>query len=468
MDITFYGAVGTVTGSKYLLQTIAGLHILLDCGMYQGERDIDLKRTSNELPFDATTIDYVLLSHAHIDHSGLLPLLAKLGFEGKVFATQATIDLLEMMLADSAFIQEQDLKYVNRAREQKDLEPIEPLYNIQDVNKIMDCMHAIKENEMFLLGQDVFVKAYNNGHILGSVGFHITERQKKKQVSIYFTGDIGRKNDPILKDPVPFPQADYIICESTYGDKLHPPLTDVEPLLLGVIRDICVDKKGKIVIPAFSVDRTQELIYLIDRMSHFGLLPKINVYVDSPMSTKATQIIKSHMHEFNQETLDYIAIDGDPFCFPKLKYVESVEESKAIDNDPTPGIIISASGMAEAGRVKHHIKNLIGDANNLILMVGFATPDSLAGKLRAGKSPVRIFGEEIVVKAQVMSMDYFSAHADYLEMIDYLDCQDKSFNKGVFLVHGRNTARESFKLKLEAVGYKHVHTPSLYDTFSLD
>lgn len=469
MELTFYGAAGTVTGSKFLLKTEQGLNILIDCGMYQGETDPLNKLESNMLPFNAEDIDYVLLTHAHIDHSGLLPLLAKKGFRGTVYCTAPTLDLIEMMLYDSAYIQAQDLKYINRARQQKELPEIEALYSPEDVALILDKTRVLEEGRTLNLHNHVFVKQYNNGHIIGSVGFHVSVKEKgNQQTSLYFTGDIGRKNDPILRDPIPFTQADYIICESTYGDRIHPPVTDVEPMLLNLIYETCVEKKGKIVIPAFSVDRTQEIIYLIDRMHHFGKLPKINVYIDSPMSVRATRIIKKHVKEFNPQILEYISKDGDPFCFPNLHYIESIEESKAIDSDPNPGIIISASGMAEAGRVKHHIKNLIHDPNNLLLFVGYATPHSLAGKIKSGAENVRIFGEYFDVKARVASLDYFSAHADYQEMIEYLSCLDPSMVKGLFLVHGRDETRLHFANRLRAVGYNTVHLPKLNDSYILN
>jgi metallo-beta-lactamase family protein len=469
MELTFYGAAGTVTGSKFLLKTHSGRRILIDCGMYQGETDSDAQKKANELPFDASIVDDVLLTHAHIDHSGLLPLLAKHGFKGKVYCTEATADLLSMMLYDSAHIQEQDLQYINRVRSQKDLSLIEPLYGEQDVRTILDQLVVIDNQQTFEIQKNIFVKPFFNGHILGSVGYHITEKQKgNKQVSIFFTGDIGRPSDPLLPDPLPFTQADYIVCESTYGDRIHPPFIDIEPLLLEVIQRVCVQRKGKIVIPAFSVDRTQELIYLIDRLYHAGKLPKIHVYVDSPMSVKATRIIKQHMYLFNRQAKDYILEDGDPFCFPKLRYVETVEESKAINADDTPAIIISASGMAEAGRVKHHIKNLIGSSDHMILLVGYATPESLAGKLRRGITPVRIFGEFLQVHAEIGVMDYFSAHADQQEMLDYLSCQDPSFVQTVFLVHGKNQARDAFKqVLIEKGGFSDVKLPLQYETFTL-
>lgn len=467
MELTFWGASGTVTGSKYILKTDNGLKVLLDCGMYQGESH-EFKH-SQPLPFESNTIDCVLLSHAHIDHSGLLPLLVKQGFKGPIYCTESTEDLLHLMLMDSAHIQEQDLIYVNKIRRQKEMEPLEPLYNLDDVWATLDLIQVVEFGERFSIHNELFVQPFANGHILGSVAWHITAKRKNnKQTSLVFTGDVGRPNDPILRDPSPLNQAEYIICETTYGDKVHPAFEDTSKVLLQLIQKTCVQNKGKIVIPAFSVDRTQELIYAIDKLSFEGKLPSIKVYIDSPMSTRATQIMARHKIEYNDSILEYISRDGDPFCFPNLVYVKDVEQSKSINEDPNPAVIISASGMAEAGRVKHHIKNCISDERNLLLFVGFATPDSLAGKLKNGVSPVRIFGEFYPVKAEVNSLEYFSAHADREELLAYLQSQDPGFVKKVFLVHGRDTARKSFKALLEKEGYVQVEMPEFGSTYKLE
>lgn len=466
MEITFYGATESVTGSKFLLHTDYGIKILIDCGLFQGETGSAFK--NDKLPFDSSTIDYVFLTHAHIDHSGLLPMLVKNGFKGKLYCTSSTLDLLEILLEDSANIQLQDLRYVNKTRAQKGLEPIEPIYDVNDVKKLLDKVEVVDINSTLNINNKIFVNFFPNGHILGSVAIHFSFRKKdNSQVSVLFTGDVGRPKDTIFPPPVLPLGADYVICESTYGNRLHSPQVDLEVVLRGIIEDTCLFKKGKIIIPAFSVDRTQEIIYAIDRMDTHGTLPPIKVYVDSPLSTKATRIMDKHRNEFNKEILEYICRDGAPFEFKNLIYITDVEESKALNNSSEPCVIISASGMADAGRVKHHIKNNLHSDRNLILLVGYATPHSLAWKLRSGVNPLRIFGEYYEANARVQSLDFFSAHADYLELIEYLKSQDPKLNKSIFLVHGSDDAKESFALKLNAEGFENVIIPEFSESFEL-
>ncbi len=467
MKITFCGAARTVTGSKHLLTTDKGKNILLDCGMFQGEGHNTLPFNSH-WGFDPRTVDYVILSHAHIDHTGLLPKLYKDGFTGKVYATAGTVALCEIMLLDSARIQESDLKYINKRKIEKGQKPIEPLYDEEDAKQVLDNMELLPLNGSKTIDDEVTVSTHESGHILGSVALHLTlNRQDGSVTTLTFTGDIGRKNDAILKGPAPFPQSDYIICESTYGNRLHAPQTDVESKLLSVVQETCVKRGGKIVIPAFSIDRTQEIIYALDQLSHEGKLPKLDVFVDSPLSVKATTIMSKHQEYFNQEILNYITRDGNPFDFPNLHYVESAEESKKINTLKKPCIIISASGMAEAGRVKHHIKNNIENPNNTILLVGFASESSLAGHLKAGDSEVRIFGEFFKVKAQIESMENFSAHADYNEMLEYLDCQNPAKVKKLFLVHGEYDTQKEWAEKLVNKGFLNIEIPNKGEEFTI-
>lgn len=465
MKITFCGAARTVTGSKHLLTTDKGKNVLLDCGMFQGEGHNTLPFNSH-WGFDPRIVDYVILSHAHIDHTGLLPKLYKDGFNGKVYATAGTVALCEIMLLDSARIQESDLKYINKRKIEKGQKPIEPLYDEEDAKQVLDNMELLPLNGSKTIDDEVTVSTHESGHILGSVALHLTlNRQDGSVTTLTFTGDIGRKDDAILKGPAPFPQSDYIICESTYGNRLHAPQTDVESKLLSVVQETCVKRGGKIVIPAFSIDRTQEIIYALDQLSHDGKLPKLDVFVDSPLSVKATNIMSKHKEYFNQEILEYITRDGDPFDFPNLHYVESAEESKKINTLKKPCIIISASGMAEAGRVKHHIKNNIENPNNTILLVGFASESSLAGHLKAGDSEVRIFGEFFKVKAQIESMENFSAHADYNEMLEYLSCQNPSKVKKMFLVHGEYETQKDWAEKLVNKGFLNIEIPNKGEEF---
>lgn len=468
MKLTFWGAARTVTGSKHILTTDKGINILLDCGMFQGEGKDTLPMNSH-WGFDPHSIDYVILSHAHIDHTGLLPKLVKDGFSGKIFATSATIDLCSIMLLDSAHIQESDLSYINKRRIRQDKPPIEPMYDEEDAQKTLNMMVEMPLNGSFAINDEVTVSITENGHILGSVALHLHLRKKDgSTILLTFTGDIGRKDDAILKGPLPFPQSDYIICESTYGDRLHEPQDEVEPHLLRVVRETCVEKGGKIIIPAFSIDRTQEIVYALDRLAFAGKLPKIDVYVDSPLSVKATRVMSKHREYFNSEILEYITRDGDPFGFPHLHYVESADESKKINSRKEPCIIISASGMAEAGRIKHHLKNNIENPANTVLLVGYASPGSLAGKIKAGDPEVMIFGELFKVNAQVESMENFSAHGDYQEMLEYLSCQDPAKVKKVFLVHGEIETQTNWAQKLVAAGFRNIEIPTKGEEFIID
>ncbi len=450
-----------------MLTTDSGFNVLLDCGLYQGEGK-DTRHLNEHWGFEPMDVHAVCLSHAHIDHSGLLPKLYKDGFRGKIYATQASIDLCEIMLLDSARIQESDLKYINKRRLDKKLPIIEALYDEKDAQMALDNMIAIPYNGSYTINNEITVETYSSGHILGSVALRLLlTKANKEQISLTFTGDIGRKNDAIIEGPFPFPQSDYILCESTYGDRLHATQTDVESKILSVVQSTCLDHNGKIIIPAFSVDRTQEIVYALDQLSTRGLLPNIDVFVDSPLSVKATKIMADHQEYFNKDILSYINKNGSPFNFKNLHYVEGVEASKAINSLNTPCIIISASGMAEAGRIKHHIKNNIGDPQNTILLVGYASEGSLAGRLKAGDPEVKIFGETFEVKAKIESMENFSAHADYNEMLDYLSCQDPNKVKKMILVHGNFDVQTKWADKLIERGFLNCVIPNKGESIEL-
>lgn len=467
MQITFHGAANTVTGSKHLITLQNGKKILLDCGLFQGEGLIG-SDWNRSFGFDPLEVDLLVVSHAHIDHTGLIPRMVAMGYEGPVYATSATIDLCNIMLKDSAHIQQSDTKFLNKRRKEKHQSSIEPLYSIEDVDKTLELFKPVKEDEWFQLTDGVELMFTDNAHILGSCAVNLRIFENDKTTHLTFTGDIGRPNDKILSFPKAFPQADVIICESTYGNRLHEPDDDAEARLLKLVLETCVEKRGKILIPAFSIDRTQEIIYALDRLHFYGKLPTIQVYVDSPLSVKATMVMNAHRENFNPEILDYITKDGDPFCFPNLHYISEVEQSKAINDSEEPCIIISASGMAEAGRIKHHIANNVEKDNTTILLVGYASPGSLAGKLKEGAETVRIFGEEFKVNARVEVMDNFSAHADYKEMIQYLSCQDASKVHTMFLVHGTPQVQGDFAAKLKVEGYQNILIPHKGQTFSVN
>lgn len=462
MKIQFFGAAQRVTGTKHLITTNLGTKVLLDCGMFQG---INTSELNLSFGFEASQVDYLLLSHAHIDHSGLIPRLVKQGFKGKVFCTAATFSLCRIMLLDSASIQERDLERVNKRRRNRKEEELELLYEETDVLEALKLFEVIRLNEPFYLEEGLRVEYFNAGHILGSAGILLTFEDPHFTKKLFFTGDIGRPGDKILNDPAPFPQADIIISESTYGDRLHDHVHNVKERLLDIVKKTCLQKKGKLIIPAFAVDRTQELVYALDQLESSGRLPPIPVYVDSPLAVEATRIMQRHPEDFNAEILDYIAKDGDAFDFRCLKYITKVEESKALNSSEEPCIIISASGMAEAGRIKHHIANNVEKRSTTILLVGYASPGTLAAQLKEGNKLVKIFGEEKIVKADIEVMDSFSAHADYNEMLAYFTCQDAEKVKKMFLVHGEINTQTAFKARLHDAGFRNVEIPAQGETF---
>ncbi len=464
MKIQFCGAARRVTGSKHLITTNNGTKILLDCGLFQG---IDTQDLNLNFGFEASEIDFLVLSHAHIDHTGLVPRLVGKGFKGPIYCTSATADLCRIMLMDSAHIQETDLQRINERREKKGEALLEPLYDAADVDAALKLFVPVPYHQTTALNDDISLYYTDTAHILGSAAIHLTITENGLAKRITFSGDIGRPNDKILRQPEPFDQADVIICESTYGDKLHEPEADVKAHLVRVVRETCVAQRGKLIIPAFAIDRTQELIFALDQLSSEGLLPPINVYIDSPLAVKATSVMKKHEDCFNPDVVAYIEKDGDAFAFPTLKYISDLNDSKALNDSDEPCIIISASGMAEAGRIKHHIKNNITKASTTILLVGYCSPSSLGGALKRGDKEVWIFGQKFSVKAQVEVMSSFSAHADYAEIIDYLKCQDPAKVQQLCLVHGEYDTQLIFKEKLQAVGFQNVAIPDMFETIEI-
>ena len=453
-----------MTGSKHLLETDHGLNILLDCGLYQG-KESGSGRENRHFGFDPKTIDLVFLSHAHIDHSGLLPRLVKEGFMGKIYCTEPTRALCEIMLADSAHIQLADFRYESKRSISQ--EANEPLYTIEDVAKTMELFEPLAYDQWLTVHEDVTVMFTYIGHILGSACVNLRVREGKKTHRIAYTGDIGRTNQQIIKGREPFPQAEVILCESTYGNRLHDDQKISQQRLLKIVNETCVEKMGKLIIPAFSLGRTQEIVHSLDRLETDGKLPAIKVFVDSPLSTNATEIVRSFPEQFNDRLLKFMEKDATPFGFSRLYYVRDVKYSKQINTLKEPCIIISASGMADAGRILHHLANTIENENNTILFVGYCEPSSLGGRLRAGAEKVRIFGVEHQVKAKIEVMDSYSAHGDYKEMIEYLSCQQPHLIKHLFLVHGRNDVQQEFKGHLEQAGFHHISIPTKGDVVEL-
>lgn len=457
LSIEFWGAAQEVTGSKHLITAPDGTKILLDCGLVQSSSDPEVNK---HFGFNPKDIDVLIVSHAHIDHSGNIPNFVKQGFRGKILTTAATIDVLTIMLADSARIQEDDAEYINKKRRSEGRKPIQPLYTIEDVEKTFKMFHAVKINEYYDWNEHVKFYFTDAGHILGSMCIMLEIQLNNKVKKIFYSGDVGRYNDRILKAPADFPQADIILLESTYGNRLHDITEDAEKKLLAAVIKTCINQRGKLIIPAFSLGRTQEIVYALDRMRTEGKLPKVKVYVDSPLSTSATKIMRKHTNYFNEDILEYMEQDPDPFAFPNLKYTPTVQESKAINEDEEPSIIIAASGMMEAGRIKHHLATYIEDSKNTILVVGYCEPNTLGGKILAGNKEVRIYGREFKVNASVEVISSYSAHADYAELIQFLNCQDPKKVESLYLVHGTIEAQEYFADQLRLRGFENVIIPT--------
>ena len=450
------GAAREVTGSKHLLTTKSGLKILLDCGMYQG-KGLETDAMNRDLGFDPAEIDYLILSHAHIDHSGLIPYIYKEGFRGTVLCTPATRDLCAIMLADAGRIQEQDMHTFNKKRKAQGLEPLDPIYDEQDAQACMGCFISIPYHKQFNIEGEVTVEFFDAGHILGSACVYLEIKEGRRKIRLGFTGDIGRYDKQILKDPEPFPQVDYLIMESTYGDRLHESISDAEQELLMAVLDTCTKKKGKLIIPSFAIGRAQEIIYALDRLENARLLPDIDVFVDSPLSVSATNIMRLHTECFNQAIADYTKSDPDPFGFERLHYIQSVTESKQLNVRHKPCVIIAASGMMEAGRVKHHLANHIENPSTTILCVGYCEPSTLGARIMRGDKQVSIFGHVHSVRAELRRIDSLSGHADYREMMRYISCQNKRRLKQIFIVHGEASTQDRFAETLRTDGWHNVH-----------
>ncbi|NVO03457.1 MAG: MBL fold metallo-hydrolase [Bacteroidetes bacterium] len=466
MKIQFLGAAREVTGSKHLITLDNGKKILLDCGMFQG-KGLETHSQNENLGFNPMEIDYLVLSHAHIDHSGCIPYMVKLGFDGMILCTNATRDLCSIMLTDSARIQEHDTRTYNKKRAHQGLKPLEPFYKIEDAEQSLNYFVSISYNNEFKLTDGVYVTFTDAGHILGSAAVNIRIKEGAEEKRICYTGDIGRSTNMILKHPQPFPQADFIITESTYGDRIHDNHIDSQKKLMEVIVDTCVKKKGKLIIPSFSVGRTQEIVYAIHQLVDKGWMPKINVYVDSPLSVNATNVMRLHPECFNEDMLERMEKDPDPFGFNNLYYLRSQEDSKRLNEINEPCIIISASGMMEAGRVKHHIANSISNPKNTILVVGYCAPSTLGARIVRGDKSVSIFGVVHEVKADIQILESYSAHGDYNEMIVFLSCQDKKKIKKIFVVHGEYETQVAYREKLMFNHFEHIEIPEKGQEFIL-
>lgn len=466
MKLTFYGAARQVTGSKVLIETEHGKKMLLDCGQFQG-KGLETEEENRALPFSPGNIDHIILSHAHIDHSGLIPFMYRNGFNGSIVCTNATRDLCSIMLADSGKIQEFDTLTFNKKRSRKGLPPVEPLYTQADAAASMKLFIGVSYDRKFRIDENISVKFTNTGHMLGSgvITLEIKESDGIKRLA--YTGDIGRPENRILKSPEPFPQADFLITESTYGDRLHPRLKESEEELFAAVRRTCVEKKGKLIIPAFSVGRTQEIVYTLNNLYNEGRLPKVDIYVDSPLSVNATNIFRLHPECFNENVRTVMLSDPDPFGFNSLFYITSKEDSIKLNTIRKPVIIISSSGMMEAGRIKHHLANNISNPDNTILVVGYCAPSTLGARLVRGEKIVSIHGNKYPVRAEICRIESYSGHGDYREMSDYISCQDTSALKKVFLVHGEYETQQTYKAYLESKGFSNIEIPDMKDSFTL-
>jgi metallo-beta-lactamase family protein len=466
MKISFHGAARVVTGSKHLLHINPDKKVLLDCGMFQGMGK-DTGMLNSTWGFEPREIDHLILSHSHIDHIGLVPKLVKDGYAGKIYCTPATASLAKLLLLDSARIQEADAKYVNKQRDKQGREHIEPLYTEEEAAAVFPLFETIPYNEHYKVDDQIELMFTDCGHIIGSAAVSLVIKENGKKRSVTFSGDVGRYRDMILRSPQIFPQADFIILESTYGDKLHDLVTVASDTLLKHIVDTCLERKGKLVIPAFSLGRTQEVLFMLNHLEVEKRLPPVNYYVDSPLSIQITDMVKKYPDYFNANVQNLLKKDKDVFSFKGLQYLDSVEESMALNDSFEPCVIISSSGMAEAGRVRHHIAHTVEDARNTILMTGYCEPQSLGGRLKALPEEVSIFGKRYAVRAHIAEISSLSAHGDYDDLCQWLACQSPADVKKLFLVHGEYDVQQLFREKLLRKGFADVHIPALHEEVGL-
>lgn len=453
MRIEFHGAAQTVTGSMHLVEC-NGKRVLLDCGLYQGRR-AEAARINATFPFDALSIDAVVLSHAHIDHSGNLPHLVKCGFNGNIYATSATRDLCAIMLADSAMIQEKDAEHLRKHNRYA----ADPLYTSKDVARTMELFTTIGYHRTFDVVSGMQATFYDAGHILGSAVTMLSLRENGKHVRLCFTGDVGRPNRPILRDPE-FPgQADVIISESTYGGRSHEDAENLDETLVSLI-DRVVQNKGKLLIPAFSIGRTQDIVYHLNELYNAGRIPEIPVFVDSPLAINATNVYRMHPECYDDDIRHMMLRDPDPFGFPSLKYVREAEESKRLNGMRGPAVIIAASGMCESGRILHHLSNNVESAHTTVLIVGFNAQHTLGRRLADGNDIVNIYGIPHHVRATVEKISGFSAHADEVELRTFLGAFAPGSVGKVCLVHGEPDAQEALKAALTSDGFTQVSNPA--------
>ncbi|HET6445417.1 MAG TPA: MBL fold metallo-hydrolase [candidate division Zixibacteria bacterium] len=468
MKIQFHGAVRTVTGSRHLL-TINGKKILLDCGLYQGSRKQAYERNQH-LPFDASEVDALILSHAHIDHSGNIPNLVKSGFRGDIICTYATRDLCAIMLRDSAKIQQYDIEYLNKKRKRQELAPLEPYYTMEDAVESLKYFIGIGYERQYTVFPGVRLTFKDAGHILGSaiVILDIEDDESKADRRIVFSGDIGRPERPILRDPAKIDEADVLIIESTYGDREHDPVEATSGKLERVVNETC-KRGGKLIVPSFAIGRTQELVYALHKLvASRDISPDLPIFVDSPLAIDATGIYRLHPEAYDAEVFEFLAGDkhDDPFGFDMMRYTRSTNESKELNFLREPAVIISASGMAEAGRILHHLKNNVEDPRNTVLIVGWQAPHTLGRRIVERQPKLRILGEEYTLNAEVVTINGFSAHADRSELLDWSGHFEKRASH-TYVVHGELSSSFALAEGLRTQGYKDVNVPELGQIYTI-
>lgn len=470
--MTFYslGAAQEVTGSKHILE-INGRQIMIDCGAFQGKRD-EADSKNRNLKVAADKLESVILTHAHYDHCGLLPLLTKKGFKGNIYATPATRALADLIMMDSAHIQARDAEYLRKQAARKGEKfTWTPLFNEKDVINAANQIVTLSYERNMFISPDVQLKFFDAGHILGSAfaSLTISGQRKDEDVNILFTGDIGRKNKPIIRNPsTNVPAPDYIVLESTYGDRKHEDVKIAMDELADIVNR-AVAQKGKIIIPAFAIERTQELVYYFHLLVDQKKIPQIPIYVDSPMATNATSIFQVHPECYDESTHEaFLKHHKNPFGFNSLQFVTSVDESKSLNQKEGPMVIISADGMCEAGRILHHLANNISDSRNTILLVGYMAENTLGRRLRNRETEVKIMGDWFKVNASIEQINAFSAHADYEEMVEWLNSFDTSRLKRIFMVHGEKKAQEFFYNYLKDNGYPNVDIVKYGETYNLE
>ena len=466
MFLQFCGAAQTVTGAQILIG-VNGKRILLECGLFQGRRREAYDRNQTFM-FAPSALSAVILSHAHIDHSGNIPNLVKHGYKGPVYCTSATADLCAIMLRDSAYLQAKDIEWVNKRRRNSHQPEIKPLYTAADVEASLGAFSPLDYDRPFPVAPGVEAVFREAGHILGSAGVHLDIKENGRTLRLGFSGDIGRPNMPMTRDPNVLRELDLLIMECTYGNRLHSSYGDVEEELAVAVRETAL-KGGTVIIPAFAVGRTQHLVYVLHKLFDQNRIPDMPVFVDSPLACEATMIFKKYPQYLDRAANRIFTGNNEtPFEFPRLTYTHTVEESKKINALSYPHVIISGSGMCEGGRILHHLRNNIENPRNLVIFAGFAAKETLARKMMDGQNPVKIFGEEHAVRCSIKLMDAFSAHADRRDLLDYVDLNSPGRLKHLFLIHGEADQALPLRDAFRSKGFENVHYPSMGEVFSLD